>query len=233
MHIISRGQKGDNKFVLTSLNEQFPTERSSRAKFSRSTIGNRHAVPSVHLRHYAHLDSFKHPILAPFSPPGSFSFWLSNVCTECWKPLCSAVSALFIQLPAGFRVAFISGSELTNADTEIIHPVKNSLTRLICGRSPQPLPCTALQQRIGIIYDWHNHKIALSAHGVCSPRGSYPIPQGARSSFPNWAWLLCSAHPPPSVKGQSWRTVLRWGRRLHSFSIPWSWQPCSQHSILW
>lgn len=96
-------------------------------------------------------------------------FSLSNACTECWKPLCSAVSALFIQLPAGCRVAFISGSELTNADTEIIHPVKNSLTRLICGRSPQPLSCTDLQQKIGIIYDWHNHKIALRAYDVCSP----------------------------------------------------------------
>lgn len=144
MHSISRGQKGDNKFVLTSLNQQFPTEPSSRAKFSRNTIGNHHAVPSVHLRHYAHLDNLKHPILASFFLHWAPFFWLSNVCTECWKPLSSAVSALFIQLPAGCRVAFISGSELTNADTEIIHPVKNSLTRLICGRSSQPLPCTAL-----------------------------------------------------------------------------------------
>lgn len=47
-------------------------------------------------------------------------FWLLNVCTECWKPRCSAVSALLIQLPAGCRVAFISGSELTNADTDYL-----------------------------------------------------------------------------------------------------------------
>lgn len=118
MHIISRGQKGDNTFVLTPLNQQFPTEPSSRAKFSRSTIGI-HGVPSVHLRHCTHLDRFKHPILALFLHWVPF-FWLLNVCTECWKPRCSAVSALLIQLPAGCRVAFISGSELTNADTDYL-----------------------------------------------------------------------------------------------------------------
>lgn len=149
---------------------------------------------------YTSLDSFKHPILAPFSPLGYFFFffffWLSNVCTECWKPSCSAASALFIQLPAGCRVAFISGSELTNADTEIIHPVKNSLTRLICGRSPQPFPCRALQQRTGIIYDWHNHKIALRARGVCSPGRKLPDSPGC--SIPFSKLDLAALQCPPS-----------------------------------
>lgn len=196
MHIIPRGQKGDNKFMLISLNQQFPTEPSSTAKFSRSTIRNSHAVPSVHLRHYTRLDSFKHAIWAPFSPLGSFFFWLSNVCTECWKPLCSAVSALFIQLPAGCRVAFISRSELTNADTEIICPVKNSLTRLICGRSPQPLPCRAPLWRIGIISEPMAYAPPLPSleEGTWFPRVLNPVFQTG---------LGCCAVPTLPLQGRA------------------------------
>lgn len=222
MHIISIGWRADNKFMLISLNQQFPTENNSRPKFSRSTSGNSHAVPSVHLTHCACMDRYKHPTLVPFSPLSSCFFWLSEVCTECWKPL----SALFIQLPAGCRGAFVSGSEFTNADTEIICPVKNSLTRLICGRSHQRLPCRALQRRTGII----------SQPIVCSP------PRRKLSEFPRMpnpvflAWLGPLAAPTiPLRQGPAWRDIRGWGglwgrRTAPSFSTPWSWQPCSQHS---
>lgn len=133
------------------------------------------------------------PLFLHWAP---FFFWLSNVCTECWKPLCSAVSALFIQLPAGCRVAFISGSELTNADTEIICPVKNSLTRLICGRSPQPLPCRAPLWRIGIISEPMAYAPCLPSleEGTWFPRLLNPVFQTG---------LGCCAMPTLPLQGRA------------------------------
>lgn len=78
-------------------------------------------------------------------------------------------------------------------------PVKNSLTRLICGRSPQPLPCRALQRRIGIICDWHNHKIDLRAYAP--PRRKLPDPSGCSIPFSKLGLAALQCPPFPFREG--------------------------------
>lgn len=228
MHIIPRGQKGDNKFMLISLNQQFPTEPSSTAKFSRSTIGNSHAVPSVHLRHYTRLDSFKHAILAPFSPLGSFFFLTFKCLYRVLKAIMFSSICPIYPAPSWLQSSFHQWVWTHKCWHRDYLPCEEQFNQINLWEIPS---ASSLQSPT--VKDWHN----LRAYGICSlpplPGGRYLIPQVAQSCFPNWAWLLCNAHPPTSGKGQSWRTRVGWGRRLLSFSTPRSWQPCSLHGSLW
>lgn len=209
---------------LISLNQQFSPETYSRAKFSRSTSRNSHALPSVHLRHYAHAGRLK--LWSLFSPLSSFFF------SPALRGLYRVLKAIMLgsicpiyAAPSWLRRSFRQWvwSQML---TQIICPMKNSLTGLICGRSHHPLSCRALQWRTSIISQpgmWSSQEEAIS----------FP-------TMPNPVFLSCFgpfAEPTISFWGSTSLKDTRGcgGMGLEtapSFSTPWRSQSCSQHSIL-
>lgn len=124
--------------------------------------------PVCTLKHYACSDTFEHPTLAPFSPL-SFIFFGFQMSVQSVESPCARQNLPYLSTSQLAAEEFPSVGLNSEMLTQIICPMKNGLTRLICGSSHHPLPCRALQQRTSKNLTVHNMCHPLLTEGPFSP----------------------------------------------------------------